>query len=271
MKTKHHIIKLVLFSAFATSSAFAQSADDMNKANNPLTPMLGVNFQDYYTPSYDDLSDSDSNTGLLRGILPHKLFGWPQILRATLPIATSPTPNSTSGLGDLNVFDVALFKAGKLQLGVGPQITLPTATDDRLGTGKLQAGAAVLAIAPQSWGLVGGLVTWQHSIAGEGSRPVQNNLQMQPFLIYNLPKGFYARSTALWNFNLQTDDYYIPVGAGAGKVWQLKNGMTVNFFVEPQYTLFHDGVAPRWQIFMGLNFQFPLVSKSSKSESQGKQ
>jgi hypothetical protein len=90
MKTKHQLIKLILLGVFAVSPTFAQSADDMNKANNPLTPMLGVNFQDYYTPSYYNLGDSDSNTGLLRGILPHKLFGWPQILRATLPIATSP-------------------------------------------------------------------------------------------------------------------------------------------------------------------------------------
>jgi hypothetical protein len=266
MKTKNKLITVALFGAFSIPSAFAQSSADVNAANNPLTPMLGVNFQDYYTPSYYDLPNSDSNTGLLRGIMPHKLFGLPQILRATLPIATSPSPNSTTGLGDLNVFDVALFKAGPVELGVGPQLTLPTATDDALGTGKWQAGAAVLGISPQSWGLVGGLVTWQHSFAGDDDRPVQNTLQTQPFLIYNLPDGFYTRSTAIWNFNLQTGDYYIPVGVGAGKVWKLNNGMTFNLFVEPQYTVFHDGVAPHWQVFMGLNIQFPLGHKSSKSE-----
>ncbi|MGH8071417.1 MAG: hypothetical protein ACRERE_40555, partial [Candidatus Entotheonellia bacterium] len=37
-------------------------------------------------------------------MLPHKLFGWPQILRATVPIVTSPDEplGSTTGLGDIN-------------------------------------------------------------------------------------------------------------------------------------------------------------------------
>jgi hypothetical protein len=32
-----------------------------------------------------------------------------------------------------------------------------------------------------------------------------------------------------------------------------------NFFVEPQWTAVHAGVAPEWQIFSGLNMQFPLT------------
>ncbi|MES1180386.1 MAG: hypothetical protein ABUL66_00835, partial [Verrucomicrobiota bacterium] len=65
MKTKHQIISAVSLGIFAASPALAQTADDMNNANNPLTPMLGISFQDYYTPSYYGLDDSDSNTGLL--------------------------------------------------------------------------------------------------------------------------------------------------------------------------------------------------------------
>jgi hypothetical protein len=66
--------------------------------------------------------DSDSNTGLLRGVLPHKLFGWPQILCAMVPIVTSPDEplGSTTGLGDINIFDVLLFRVGGLELGFGP-------------------------------------------------------------------------------------------------------------------------------------------------------
>ena len=140
------MLRVTWLSVIAASSAVAQSSEDINRANNPLTPTLSLNLQDYYTPSYYGLNDSDSNTGLLRGILPHKLFEWPQIMRATLPIATSPSPDSTSGLGDLNIFDLLLLKASKLELGLGPQLTLPTATDNRLGTGKWQAGGAALGV-----------------------------------------------------------------------------------------------------------------------------
>jgi hypothetical protein len=68
----------------------AQTSQEVNEANNPLTPKLTINLQDIYIPSYYGLPDSDANTGLLRGTLPHRLFGWPQILRATVPIVTSP-------------------------------------------------------------------------------------------------------------------------------------------------------------------------------------
>src|SRR5262245_36962550 len=121
----------------------AQSSEDVNKANNPLTPTITINLQDQYVDSYYGLPDADSNTGLVRGVLPHKLFGWPQILRATIPLVTSPDGllDSTTGLGDVNFFDLFLFKAGRMELGFGPQLTIESATDDRLGTGKWQAGA----------------------------------------------------------------------------------------------------------------------------------
>jgi hypothetical protein len=256
----NHVVVLVLLVLGLPIVGGAQTAQEVNEANNPLTPKLTINLHNFYTPSYYGLPDSDSNTGLLRGVLPHKLFGWPQILRASIPIVTSPDEpaGSTTGLGDINMFNLLLFKAGPLELGFGPQLTVDSATDDRLGTGKWQAGAAGIVIAPQPWGLLGGLVTYQHSFAGEGSRPTQNTLQSQPFVIYNLPQGFYLRSTATWNFDLQRGDYYIPLGFGVGKVWKLAGGTTLNVFVEPQWTAVRAGVAPEWQIFSGLNMQFPL-------------
>ena len=50
-------------------------------------------------PSYYGLPDSDSNTGQLRGVLPHRLFGWPPILRATVPIVSSTDEPLAEGAG----------------------------------------------------------------------------------------------------------------------------------------------------------------------------
>jgi hypothetical protein len=94
-----------------SANGATQTAQDVNEANNPLTPKITVNLQDQYVGSYYGLRDSDSNSFLVRGVLPHKLFGWPQILRSTIPIVTSPDPRSTTGLGDINMFDLFLFKA----------------------------------------------------------------------------------------------------------------------------------------------------------------
>jgi hypothetical protein len=240
----------------------AQTTDEVNEANNPLTPSITANVQDLYAPRLYD-SDGSSNSLLLRGVLPHALGGIPQIVRGTLPITSAPGANgNTTGLGDLNLFDLALFKQGSMALGIGPQLTVPTATDPVLGTGKWQAGLAAVVVAPQAWGLMGALVTWQHSFAGPSDRPTQNNLVVQPLLIYNLPQGVYLRSTANWNFDLARGNYVIPIGAGAGKVFLLSDGTTINVFAEPQWTIAHHGAGqPEFQVFMGVNMQFPLQKK----------
>lgn len=263
MNLSKHIRALVLVASFTLPcAAFAQSSDQMNAANNPLQPSLALNLQDDYTGSYYNADGADANAFLLRGAMPHKLFGMPQLLRATLPVATTPNiqPNGrVTNVGDLNVFDVALFKAGPFEMGVGPQLTAPTAGDDQTGTGKWQAGLAVLAISPQTWGIVGGLVTWQHSFAGSTHRRTQNNLQAQPIVIYNLPRGWYVRSTATWTWDLRAGTHYLPVGIGTGKVWQDSAGTTYNFFAEPQFTVAREGVGvPHFQVFFGLNLQFPI-------------
>jgi len=246
-----------VFSAMAIAQP---STDQMNEANNPLTPKITVNIQDYWAPSLYG-TDDDTNSFLLRGVIPHDIGGAPQVLRGTLPIVNAPTPASgnTTGLGDLNLFDLFLFKAAGAELGVGPQLTIPTASKDATGTGKWQGGLAGVVIAPQKWGLLGGLVTWQHSFAGDSDRATQNNLSAQPIMLYNLPDGWYLRSSAVWSFDLAHNNYAIPIGAGIGKVWLLGDGTTVNLFAEPQWTVAHEGIGqPKFQIFAGLNLQFPI-------------
>lgn len=249
-------------SAWSIAAAVqAQSAEQVNEANNPLTPKITLNLQNQWAPDLYDLPDDYTNAVLFRGVLPHKLFGLPQILRATMPVTTAPARDggTVTGAGDLNVFDLWLTRHGGMEVGIGPQLTFPTASKDETGTGKWQAGLAGVVIAPQKWGLLGGLVTWQHSFAGDRDRPTQNNLSAQPFIIYNLPDGWYLRSSASWAFDLARDHYVIPIGTGAGKVWLLPDGTSINAFLEPQWTVAHDGAGqPRFQLYAGLNFQFSL-------------
>jgi hypothetical protein len=234
----------------------APSTSQMNDANNPLTPSITLNAQDQWAPDLYG-TDAGSNAVLLRTARPQKIGGLPQVLRITLPIVTAPS--GTTGLGDLNLFDLFLFKEGHVELGVGPQLTIPTATSTETGTGKWQAGLAAVAIAPKKWGLAGALVTWQYSFAGPSDRPTQDNLNVQPVGIYNLPDGWYLRSSATWSFDLAQGVYVIPLGAGAGKVLLLKGGTTANIFAEPQFTVAHYGVGqPAFQVFGGINLQFPL-------------
>jgi hypothetical protein len=235
------------------------TADDANKSNNPLNLAASLNIQNFYTPSLFG-AGGHTNDFLLRPTVPvgpNGVIPVPEIFRMTLPISTRPDPNGgyNTGLGDINLFDIFLLSQGETQIGVGPLVTLPTATDPTLGTGKWQAGLAGVVVNANKARLLGALVQWQHSFAGQSARPTVQSLTAQPFGIFNLPEGWYIRSTGTWTFDLQHGNYYIPLGLGGGKAW--KSGTTIfNAFVEPQYSVAHSGAVPKWQIFAGLNMTF---------------
>lgn len=242
-------------------SATAQEHDDLNAANNPLTPKITINFQNYYVPELTDLKGRYANQFLLRGLIPSNAFDTPQLIRFTLPIATAPEFPSgyVTGLGDLTLMDIFVIPGKEVSFGAGPIIVLPTATNDALGTGKWQLGAVGMAVAPKSWGLLGGLATYQVSVAGQGDRENVSLATFEPIINFNLKDGYYLRSTATWNFDLQSGDYTIPIGLGIGKVIPINNKVTMNAFIEPQYTVASHGTGqPRWQIFAGVNFQFSM-------------
>ena len=237
------------------------SAEVVNGSNDPLSANIGVTLQNQYFASYYANPGADGNTLALQGTWPHDLGGLPQLFEVSVPIVTSPDGNEdrTSGLGDVIVFDELLHDGGWYELGAGPQVTAPSATDDRLGAGKWQAGVTSAAVlSHEDWGLVAVVVTYQHSFANDGHRrPTQNDLTVQPFVTIDLPDQFYLRSTGTWSWDLQHGDYAIPLGLGAGKVWELPDETTVNVFVEPQYTVAYEGEVPQWQVVAGFNVQLP--------------
>lgn len=260
VKTLEMFAFVLVSSLVAAFCVKADNADTANKSNNPLNLAPGMNLHDYYTPTYHD-SNIHTNDVLLRGTLPiapNDLIAVPQLLRGTAPISTRPNPNGgySTGEGDLNLFDIFLLKTDGVQLGIGPQITAPTADQDELGTGKWQAGLAAVAIDSSPRGLLGALVQYQSSFAGDHDRQHVESATLQPFVIHNLEAGWYLRSTATWTFDLKNDTHYIPLGLGAGKVW--KSGANIlNAFIEPQWTVEHKGDGlPQFTLFAGINVTF---------------
>ncbi|MBV7261848.1 hypothetical protein Q4491_06865 [Photobacterium sp. 2_MG-2023] len=245
---------------FSSFSAFSNNAEVANKSNNPLNPSPGLNAQNYYTSDIYG-TDKYTNDFLLRGtlpVLPNDFVAVPQLFRLTVPVSTRPDASDdyTTGLGDINLFDIFLFKAGSMQIGAGPLITAPTASDDELGTGKWQAGLAAVIVDPAPKRLLGALLQWQQSFAGDDDREDVGSVTFQPFGIFNLPEGWYVRSTGIWSFNIENGNYYIPVGLGAGKVWKMDSTI-LNFYIEPQWTVSHSGAGePKFTTLGGFNLTF---------------
>jgi hypothetical protein len=204
---------------------------------------------------------SVGDQGLFRVSVPMDLFGLHQFVRTILPINTPvSTPGGpTAGVGDLTVYDLVLSKVHGITIGVGPLIAAPTARSEAYGSGKWQAGAAGIVISPFDWGLLGVLINYQHSFSGNNSGPVGQITTVEPIVHYNFHHGFYLRSTGVWTFNTFVHVQYIPLGFGIGKVWKRSNGDLVNFYIEPQYSVYRTGVpSPQWQIFAGATFKFPM-------------
>jgi hypothetical protein len=243
--------------ALGADVATAQTADDVAKANNPLAPITAINFQNYAIPSIYGVDGGPANSLLLRPVIATDRF----IFRGTLPVSTVPTdtPDPVSGLGDFNAFVAILLpSAHGWQLGVGPLISMPTATDPALGTGKWQLGLSAVAVKNITSTFLGGaLVTWQDAIGGDDSRPDAGLFTAQPLVVLQIGGGYYVRSTGVIQVNTKSGDYSVPFGLGVGKVF--RSGRAVlNAFLEPQWTVLHDGIGqPAFQLFAGLNVQFP--------------
>ena len=231
------------------------------QANNPLANLTAFNIHYYRTSKLTD-SDETADQVWLRFAKPLNVGKSNWLFRASLPFNNFPVPpdgNKVSGMGDLNMFAAYLFDTGNpaISFGLGPQLTTPTATKDQLGSEKWSAGLAnVLFNATSKVFQYGYLLTWQHSFAGNNDRAEVNFAAFQPFAMYQLGGGYYLRSVGIWAFNLENNNYNIPVGLGIGKVF--KKGSTVfNAFVEPQYTVAKRGPGqPEMQVFVGFNMQF---------------
>ncbi|WP_282119858.1 hypothetical protein [Ruegeria atlantica] len=244
----------------ASTPAYAQS--DAAQANNPLADITAFNIQNYYIGDFTGPANATGNQFVLRYAKPVTLGSSNWLIRASLPFNSLPvgTDGQTlSGVGDFDVFAAYQFNTGNpgISFALGPQVVVPTASDDRLGADQWQLGLAnVYFNATSPVFQYGYLLTWRGGVGDTNGRPRANLGAFQPFVFYQLGSGYYTGGAPIWTYNFVNDSYSVPLGIRLGKV--TKRGNTVyNFFVEPQYSVFDKGIGlPKWQIYAALNMQF---------------
>ncbi len=256
------LVTLLLLFSIVPFLAQENTENSAAQANNPLANMTAISLHNYYIPKLTDApDDAYMNTSWVRFAKP--LAGGKLLMRVSAPLNTIAMPdetgtvNSLNGLGDINAFVAYTFISnGKTTLGAGPIVTMPTATEEELGTGKWQGGVTAVAyFIPSAQFQFGGLISWQASFAGQSDRENTNNLAIQSFYFWQLGKGTYLRGAPVWYFDLKQDAYSVPFALGIGKIVRLGN-TTANLFIEPEYAMLHQGTQPQFQLFMGMNFQF---------------
>jgi hypothetical protein len=248
------------------AEARADDNSDSNSANNPTQPKLTLEYWNYYALSLNKLN-GDAENGEGRVLIPFKVDGVQQEFHIDPQVVTAPAATSgpRTGLGDAQIYNFTLTTQDiglpqKVTFGIGPLIAPPTNTSTNFGPNSLQGGVAGAIIAPQSWGLLGVLATYQHTLWGASSELTT----VQPNVFYNLGHGYYLRSSAIMQFNTYSHTDVVPVGVGAGKVIKLDGGYVLNVYAEAQPSVYRAGVgAPNFQAFTGIKLQFPPSFTSS--------
>ena len=145
--------------------------------------------------------------------------------------------------------------------------TAPTASNDALGHGKHEIGVAALAVWGKGIILVGGLVNYQIGVGGDINEPRTQFIAAQPFVFWQLGKGYYLRSAPIWFFDIEQPTYNVPFGLSAGKVIPTDK-IVFNLFIEPQFAMALRGIGqPAVQIFAGINMQFKVGRKKKKDQA----
>ncbi len=255
----------------APLSAFADAAAEMQKKlQNPLANIAAVMSDN--AVGFDTGTTGDTSFGFQ--IQPVYAIdfadrGFTMIPRGIIPImGLEPgtdvppigQPSGTSsvwGLGDtmLQLF-FAPHTEGTWKWGVGPQVSLATATKSQLEGPQWGAGVA---------GIVVGSFTEKLSFAGIvgnqwGNSGKFNTLILQPQFYYTLAPGkslaYVGTISADWEAN-SSNRWTIPIGLSWNQTIDMGGGHGFDYMIGPYYNIERPDGAARWQIRFGINWLFP--------------
>ncbi|MFA6600016.1 MAG: hypothetical protein WC352_06300 [Candidatus Omnitrophota bacterium] len=236
-----------------------------NQANAPLSSIMQVRLRDTWIPKYEHLSGKSNLFGIdVTMPLPaYRLLPIRHLTRLTIP-AVLTNPDHKTGGGDLRFMDLAILRERKHFLwGIGPTLVMPTADDRRFGQGKWQIGPAGGFAVMSKRCLAGLIVQNPMSVGGDKDRRPVNDLFLQPFVTYQLGRGWFVRSQPQIYFNLERGEKVFPVDFGAGNTFNLRGHM-ISWYVQPYWNFSGSERAyPRYGVSVGITFLFPNFWKNA--------
>lgn len=207
----------------APASATHDVGELAKKTQNPVADLVAVPFQFNFNTG-GDLGDATFFNLNFQPVVPFKLTeNWNAIARTIIPISSVPGSDneSFSGIGDIQEqFFITPAKPGAIIWGLGPALSLPTATAPPLRTGTWAAGLTGVVVKMAGPWVLGGLVSQWWPMADAGGDPRTDLFLVQPFVNFNLPRG-YALSTAptiTANWDAPSGQQWtVPLGFGISK------------------------------------------------------
>ena len=167
------------------------------------------------------------NELLIEPVVPIRISAnWMVISRTIVPVVVVPRLSASAevdyGLSNIQPqFYLSPVHTGKLVWGVGPQLWLPTATDDKLGINKWGGGPAAVGLFRSGHLLAGTLIG--NEFAGV-NHVHENQMTINWFVFYNMKHGWYVLTTPIVtaDWTAERDQRWtVPVGGGAGKIFKI--------------------------------------------------
>ena len=274
-KIYSRLVSFVVFLAWALlapTHVLALKAEEQHElakqSQNPVAKLISVPFENNFNGDYGP-DNSEQYVLNVKPVLPMSLSeDWNWINRFIMPYVSQPGieggPNRQNGLGD-TVYQGFLSpaKPGSVIWGFGPEIQLPTHTDELLGNENWAAGPAVVLLSMPGHWVFGGVISqiWDFASSGnDGSDEDISLLVFQPFVNYNYAGGWYVSTapviTANWKAERSSDEWTIPVGGGVGRVFTLGK-QHINAKMAYYYNVEKPRFGPQWDFQLSLTLLFP--------------
>jgi len=279
LKIKMKIFKIftvgTLSSLLALSyPAFAQENSDLAKqAQNPIANMISLPFQNN-TNFNSGIDERTQNVLNIQPVWPIKLSDdWNLITRTIFPVVSQPLPNGDREDGLADTVFTAFFSpisTSTTTWGIGPAVSIPTATEEVLGRDEWGLGASLVVLTqPGDW-VIGSLFSQIWSLEdstrsaegiGQGQNKAINLFTWQYFINYNIPggDGLYLTSAPIVTRDGEApsgNQWTVPIGIGVGKVTKFGK-QPVNGSIQAYYNVEKPEFGSDWQLRLQLQFLFP--------------
>ena len=270
MKTTHTAVAfaaaltVVLPIRFAVAEEPAetdQSAELAKKLSNPVADLISVPMKLDWNTGIGP-ANADQSVYIIQPVIPITLNEeWNVISRTIAPFIDqeSPIPGGKSVTGSGDILQSFFFSpkaptASGWIWGVGPALSIPTASKDELGGGKWSLGPTVVLLKQEHGWTYGLLANQIWSVAGESDRASVSSMFVQPFLTYTTHTyttiGINTESTYDW----KSSQWTVPINLTVSQLLRI-GGHPVSFLFGVREYVESPTGGPDW----GLRFQVTLL------------
>ena len=256
----------ILTILLAAETASTKDAEALAKeSQNPVSDLITVPIEENF--GFGGLDGATQHVVNVLPVYPLRVHErWLLLNRAIIP-ALIYLPSSVTGADDeIGLGDISLTMwaspqglSEKYSWGVGPTLTVPSATDETLGTGKWSLGPSFVFLMEQGQWMAGFLIANSWSVGGKSDREDVNAGVLQPWLYYNFPNGAYVFTEPVITVNWKAEPgerWIVPLGIGAGKIFQIGN-QYINVQIAGFYNVARPLRSPKWTIRPQIQFLFP--------------